>query len=149
MDKEELDSLLQKITEKGKKEFNWDEIADILGQEVVGDQEKSEALMTELERRGILIQEEIPPDLPDDEDEDNLVVDDEDADIAEDQEAKIAEQAEKEAAIPAKKRLVSSDKDGANTDDPIRLYLRDIGKENLLTAEEEVVLTCRNRTLDE
>ena len=141
MDKEELDSLLQKITEKGKKEFNWDEIADILGQEVVGDQEKSEALMTELEKRGILIQEEIPPDLPDDEDEDNLVVDDEDADIAEDQEAKIAEQAEKEAAIPAKKRLVSSDKDGANTDDPIRLYLRDIGKENLLTAEEEVVLS--------
>ena len=141
MDKEELDSLLAKITEKGKTEFNWDEIADILGQDVVADQEKSEALMTELERRGIMIQEEIPPDLPDDEDEDNLVVDDEDADIAEDQEAKIAEQAEKEAAIPAKKRLVSSDKDGANTDDPIRLYLRDIGKENLLTAEEEVVLS--------
>lgn len=141
MDKEELDSLLLKITEKGKKEFNWDEIADILGQEIVADQEKSEALMTELEKRGILIQEEIPPDLPDDEDEDNLVVDDEDADIAEDQEAKIAEQAEKEAAIPAKKRLVSSDKDGANTDDPIRLYLRDIGKENLLTAEEEVILS--------
>ena len=141
MDKEELDSLLSKLTEKGKKEFNWDEITEILGQEVVSDEEKSEALMTELEKRGILIQEELPPDLPDDEDEDNLVVDDEDADIAEDQEAKIAEQAEKEAAIPAKKRLVSSDKDGAGTDDPIRLYLRDIGKENLLTAEEEVVLS--------
>ena len=106
MDKEELDSLLSKITEKGKTEFNWDEIADILGQEVVADQEKSEALMTELERRGIIIQEEIPPDLPDDEDEDNLVVDDEDADIAEDQEAKIAEQAEKEASMSSKKRLV-------------------------------------------
>ena len=141
MDKEELDSLLAKITEKGKKEFNWDEIADILGQDVVGDEEKSEALMAELEKRGFIIQEDLPLDLPDDEDEDNLVVDDEDADIAEDQEAKIAEQAEKEAAIPAKKRLVSSDKDGANTDDPIRLYLRDIGKENLLTAEEEVVLS--------
>ncbi|MBO7121935.1 MAG: RNA polymerase sigma factor RpoD [Treponema sp.] len=141
MDKEELDSLLSKITEKGKTEFNWDEIADILGQDVVADQEKSEALMAELERRGIIIQEEIPPDLPDDEDEDNLVVDDEDADIPEDQEAKIAEQAEKEASMSSKKRLVSSDKDGVNTDDPIRLYLRDIGKENLLTAEQEVTLS--------
>lgn len=28
----------------------------------------------------------------------------------------------------------------ATTDDPIKLYLRDIGKENLLTAEEEVIL---------
>ena len=79
MDKEELDSLLSKITEKGKTEFTWDDIADILGQEVVADQEKSEALMAELEKRRIYIQEEIPPDLPDDEDEDNLVVDDEDA----------------------------------------------------------------------
>ena len=39
-----------------------------------------------------------------------------------------------------RKRLVYSDKD-SSIDDPIRLYLREIGKENLLTAEQEVELS--------
>jgi RNA polymerase primary sigma factor len=41
-----------------------------------------------------------------------------------------------------KKRLVYSEKDTV-IDDPIRLYLREIGKENLLTAEQEVELSKR------
>ena len=100
MEKEELDSLVLKILEKDKNIFNWDEIAETIGAETVANQEKSEALMAELERRGITIREEIP-DLPEEEDEDNLVVDnDDEGNIPEDAEAKIAEQAEKEAAIP-------------------------------------------------
>ena len=39
-----------------------------------------------------------------------------------------------------KKRVVIGDKESA-IDDPIRLYLREIGKENLLTAEQEVELS--------
>jgi RNA polymerase primary sigma factor len=39
-----------------------------------------------------------------------------------------------------RKKLVYSDKD-SSVDDPIRLYLREIGKENLLTAEQEVELS--------
>jgi RNA polymerase primary sigma factor len=39
-----------------------------------------------------------------------------------------------------RKRLVYTDKESA-IDDPIRLYLREIGKENLLTAEQEVELS--------
>jgi RNA polymerase primary sigma factor len=41
---------------------------------------------------------------------------------------------------PSKKKLVYNEKDTA-IDDPIRLYLREIGKENLLTAEQEVYLS--------
>ncbi len=40
----------------------------------------------------------------------------------------------------SERRLKYSDKESA-VDDPIRLYLRDIGKENLLTAEMEVILS--------
>jgi RNA polymerase primary sigma factor len=39
-----------------------------------------------------------------------------------------------------KKRLVSTEK-GSSIDDPIRLYLREIGRENLLSAEQEVELS--------
>ena len=36
--------------------------------------------------------------------------------------------------------MVSNDKE-ISSDDPVRLYLRDIGRENLLTAEQEVELS--------
>ncbi len=41
-----------------------------------------------------------------------------------------------------RKKLIYSDKE-SSVDDPIRLYLREIGKENLLTAEQEVELSKR------
>ncbi len=43
-------------------------------------------------------------------------------------------------AASTKRKLVFNDKD-SSVDDPIRLYLREIGKENLLTAEQEVTLS--------
>ncbi len=47
---------------------------------------------------------------------------------------------EPERPVAANRKLVYSDKDSA-VDDPIRLYLREIGRENLLTADDEVRLS--------
>ena len=47
---------------------------------------------------------------------------------------------EEEKPVKDRKKLIYSDKE-SSVDDPIRLYLREIGKENLLTAEQEVELS--------
>ena len=133
MTDQELDPAIVKLVEygKAKKVLNWDEINEMLPPEILNSDKMDTVLMV-LEQNKIQVIEE------------DLVFDDED-----DEEAR--EQAE-EAAVNAdpdkpdkeedlgRKRLVNNDKD-SSIDDPIRLYLREIGKENLLTAEQEVELS--------
>ena len=121
---------------KDQKVITWDEINDVVGVEFATQQ--MDKIISMMEKNKVQIQE-IEPDFADD--EDDVVVeeaDDEDLDMEEDADAEIVEQTENESLT--KKRLVSTDKD-SSSDDPIRLYLRDIGKENLLTAEQEVTLS--------
>ena len=56
------------------------------------------------------------------------------------EEEEISLEIEEEKVIKDRKKLIYSDKE-SSVDDPIRLYLREIGKENLLTAEQEVELS--------
>ncbi len=121
---------------KDQKVITWDEINDVVGVEFATQQ--MDKIISMMEKNKVQIQE-IEPDFADD--EDDVVVeeaDDDDLDMEEDADAEIVEQTENESLT--KKRLVSTDKD-SSSDDPIRLYLRDIGKENLLTAEQEVTLS--------
>ncbi|MBO7484586.1 MAG: RNA polymerase sigma factor RpoD [Spirochaetaceae bacterium] len=111
--------LVEKLIEygKNKKVITIDEINDILPPEITNS-DKMDEVFALLEKNSIQIVEI--------EDDDLLKEDDAELSITDEN---------------YKKKLVNSDKDSSNVDDPIRLYLKDIGKEHLLTAEQEVELS--------
>lgn len=121
---EELEPSVRKLLDyaSSKQIISWDEITEILTTEFVNSP-KMEGVLQLLTKNNIQVMEE--DDLLDDSDEDS-----DDA---------IAEEDQKLDELD-KHRLVSNDKD-SGIDDPIRLYLREIGKENLLTADQEVTLS--------
>ena len=138
---------------KDKPFVTWDEATDILGQDFVNSPEMENVLKflsennIQLVETDLISDDDSEPDIPDaqdddiSDDEDDIILeadDDDDVDNAND-EIKEIENFEKDSEN-AKSRLVNSDKD-SSVDDPIRLYLREIGKENLLTAEQEVELS--------
>jgi RNA polymerase primary sigma factor len=112
-----IDPAITKLLEyaKSKKTISYDELADFLPESILNT-DKIDAVLALLESNNIKLEEE---------------------------EIQVEEESERE--VPKddgreKKRLVYNDKD-SSVDDPIRLYLREIGKENLLTAEQEVELS--------
>jgi RNA polymerase primary sigma factor len=113
----QLDPAVLKLIEyaKEKKSLSYEELSDYLP-EHIANSDKIEQVFALLEANNVQIfQEESPG-----EDEGEL-------------EARKTPRSEK-------KRLIAIEKE-ASVDDPIRLYLREIGRENLLTAEQEVELS--------
>ena len=121
----ELDPAIAKLVSyaKDKKQITWDELNEILPPEILKDTESMAKVLNSLKENEILFVED---DASEDE-EDN-----EDLQEEADEQVKDSE--------TDRKRLVYNDK-GSSGDDPIKLYLREIGKENLLTAEQEVELS--------
>lgn len=112
-----LDPAVIKLLEyaKEKKVLSWDEMNDLLPETILNS-DKMDQVLVLLEQHKIQLLEE---------------------DTTADEEV---QEENKKPAETDRKRLVYSDKD-SSIDDPIRLYLREIGKENLLTAEQEVELS--------
>ncbi len=123
---------------KTKPFITFDDITEHLGQDFVNDDDLMEPVLKQLKD----INREPVSDEPvdDEDDEDSMLLDSEDSEdlVGQDDSVSELERAEKESNSASK--MVNGDKEAA-VDDPIRLYLREIGKENLLTAEQEVELS--------
>lgn len=109
------DPAMQKLIDyaKNKSSISYDEVNDFLPDAIVNS-EKIEEVMGILAKHNVTLEEDVP---------------------ADDEEPEEQPKTKKK-----KKPVVVADKENA-IDDPIRLYLREIGKENLLTAEQEVELS--------
>ncbi len=109
----QTDPAIQKLLEyaKKKKSISYEEVNDFLP-EGIANSDKIEEVIALLEQNNIKLEEE------------DLQLEEEEVPV------KPVE----------KKKIVYNEKDTA-IDDPIRLYLREIGKESLLTAEQEVELS--------
>ncbi|HPG96318.1 MAG TPA: RNA polymerase sigma factor RpoD [Rectinema sp.] len=110
----ELDPAIAKLLEyaKEKKTISFDELSDMLPEQILNS-EKMEVIINLLVNNDVKIEEEIQVE---------------------------EESLPKLTSIPLKSKMVTNDKE-ISSDDPVRLYLRDIGRENLLTAEQEVELS--------
>jgi RNA polymerase primary sigma factor len=110
-----LDPAVIKLIEyaREKKTLSYDELSDYLPEHIVNS-DKIEQVLVLLEANNVQ--------------------------LIEDESSGEDEGEARKAPDAGKKRLVYSDKE-SSVDDPIRLYLREIGRENLLTAEQEVELS--------
>jgi len=114
----ELDPAVARLLQyaEGKQSISFEELSDFLP-EHISDTDKIEPVLALLEARSIQVTED----------------DGADGDDAKPEEAKRPDS--------GRKRSESADKKASLVDDPVRMYLREIGRESLLSAEQEIELS--------
>ncbi len=130
---DEFNSAIEKLIEYGKtkKSITWDEINGLLPPEILNS-DKMENVLALLVKNDIQVEEDDSME----EDDTVPVLEDDEDDLNQEEDSKV----EEDEADSSRKRLVYNEKD-SNGNDPVRMYLREIGKEHLLTAEQEVSLS--------
>ena len=118
LDLASLDPAIGRLLEyaKLKKTLSYEELSDFLPEHITNS-DKIEQVLAILEANKVQLVEE----------ENNAEEDEADS--------------QKDQGNSKKRAAAGSDKDSSLVDDPIKLYLREIGRENLLTAEQETELS--------
>ncbi len=126
---------------KSKTTISYDEVHDFLPDAIVNS-DKIEEVLSLLARHNVILEEssEESQEERDEDDDGELEERDESDSSGEGADSETPTHTAAAATVDRTKRVIVGDKDAA-VDDPIRLYLREIGKENLLTAEQEVELS--------
>ncbi|POR05236.1 RNA polymerase subunit sigma [Alkalispirochaeta sphaeroplastigenens] len=126
---------------KSKTSISYDEVHDFLPDSIVNS-DKIEGVLALLAQHNVVLEEAVEEESSTtDTDEDEQDLDESDEDDEDTPEEDSADSpGGPVATVDRTKRVIVGDKDAA-IDDPIRLYLREIGRENLLTAEQEVELS--------
>ncbi|NIZ40521.1 RNA polymerase sigma factor RpoD [Entomospira entomophila] len=139
MDKLEAHPAIEKLLEytKLKKQLTYDELNELLPPDLISGS-KIDDVLTLLETKNIRVVEV--------EESDDIGIDDDLGDegvlgLDDDESEQLEVAVDKYIDLSKnKKKLIGGDSE-SSIDDPIRLYLREIGKEKLLTADEEISLS--------
>ena len=127
---------------KSKTTISYDEVHDFLPDAIVNS-DKIEEVLSLLARHNVILEESSEESQEErDEDDDGELEERDEGESSGEEESDTETQGRPapSSSVDRTKRVIVGDKDAA-VDDPIRLYLREIGKENLLTAEQEVELS--------
>ena len=134
-----LETLVEVASSKGSK-IDYDEINDYFKEQELSP-EAIEQIISYLETKGIEIVENMPEDIPGDID---ISIDDDLLSIDDDVEDFEKELEDEEIDLNAIDIL-----EGVGTEDPVRMYLKEIGTVALLSGEEELELAKRKQDGDE